>query len=338
MGAYLLHGLETECSYALHGSSPAGGRALGRAWIDSCGAPPPALEAWIHHHHLDGGEIWLSKGRAQGDRGWLVQVRDIAQFHIEPDRMTVHCHPHPGSSSRDIAYVTENQLLPLLASLQGLPLVHGAAIQAGDRAALFLGATGRGKSTLALSFAGSGEGRLLSDDCTAFAFEHEDGLSPVSVLPSGAPPRLWPDSYAGLLSGAEHVAPGSDYSPKLQLTCAPEAQEFDVRPFPLTALFLIGEPLHDDVRSVSLETISPMEASLALVRHGLVFDPGDANTLVRQFRAVTAVAQRVPAFALHYRREFGALPAVRSAILKALDGAPGPERADIGRANDPEGP
>ncbi len=318
MGSYLLHGLETECSYELHGSPLAGARALGRAWIDSCSGPPPPLEAWIHHHHLDDGEIWLSKGKAQGNGGWLVRVRDIAKFHIEPDRSTVHCHPEAGASPRDVAYVTENQLLPLLASLQGLTLIHASAIRAGDRAALFLGTTGRGKSTLALSFTGSGGGRLLTDDCATLIFAPGEGEPAVSVLPSGAVPRLWPDSHAGLFGPDRSGSPGPDYSSKLRVRCTADEQDFGMDPVALGALFVLGEPLPGAARRVCLDPVGPASASLDLVRNGVIFDPGDRQTLTRQFQNVTRIAEVAPAMTLRFAHSFDVLPAVRAAILEAL--------------------
>ena len=58
---------------------------------------------------------------------------------------------------------------------------------------------------------------------------------------------------------------------------------------------------------------------MALVGFAYNLDIKDAAFLRRQFDTVGRLTADVPAYAIHYPREFAALPAVREAILKHLE-------------------
>jgi len=77
--------------------------------------------------------------------------------------------------------------------------------------------------------------------------------------------------------------------------------------------------LADDAGEVSLEKLSPGRAFMALVGFAYNLDIKDTSFLKRQFETVGQLTEEVLAYAIHYPREFAALPAVQEAILKHLE-------------------
>ena len=78
---------------------------------------------------------------------------------------------------------------------QGKLVFHASAIETGSGALVFMGISGRGKSTLAASFATNGF-RFLTDD----GLTVEEGNSRYQVQPSHPSIRLWQDSQEALVA------------------------------------------------------------------------------------------------------------------------------------------
>ena len=77
--------------------------------------------------------------------------------------------------------------------------------------------------------------------------------------------------------------------------------------------------LAGDTSAVSIERLSPGRAFMALVEFSYNLDITDAAFLRRQFETVGQLTEDVPAYAIHYPREFASLPAVRETILNHLE-------------------
>src|SRR5690606_11116364 len=85
---------------------------------------------------------------------------------------------------------------------RGELVLHGCAVRVGDRAAAILGASGRGKSTLAAAFAARGHA-LLADDIVV---PHRDDVI-WRACPGSPAITLWPGSCASLGKMAPASAP-----------------------------------------------------------------------------------------------------------------------------------
>jgi serine kinase of HPr protein (carbohydrate metabolism regulator) len=89
-------------------------------------------------------------------------------------------------TSATVEHLYLNQVLPLALSRQGKLVLHGSAVDIGGQGVAFLGESGRGKSTLAASFATEGT-RFLTDDGLLLEWVGECCM----IIPSHPSIRLW---------------------------------------------------------------------------------------------------------------------------------------------------
>jgi len=110
-------------------------------------------------------------------RGLLIAHPVFGRYLVRHDGLEVVCAPKiepPWKWQRFLV----GQLLPLVAVLRGLEPLHASAVGVGDRALLFLGASGGGKSSLALELHRRGAD-FVSDDVAAIG----EGPTGVCVHP-----------------------------------------------------------------------------------------------------------------------------------------------------------
>jgi hypothetical protein len=124
--------------------------------------PPVLLEsAFFHEWVFPDGTLWTRFYRTKS--GYLLRFPELADFEVSVDGRFVSSWPFPCISEVTITHLYLNQVLPLALSLQGKRVFHASAVEALTGALVFLGESGRGKSTLAASFALAGH-RFLTDD------------------------------------------------------------------------------------------------------------------------------------------------------------------------------
>jgi hypothetical protein len=172
----------------------------------------------------------------------------------------------------------------------------------------FVGRTGEGKSTLAANFARNGC-PMLSDDCLALRL-HGQYWTAVASYPGV---RLWSPTLDILL---HRHTPTDDMA---HYTCKRRVNDNEVVPHvqgpaPLRGLFLLscGE------REPSITRLRPAPAAMALIAYAFNLDITDGAFLRRQFESISDIADKVPAFELHYPRDFAMLSRVQQVILKQL--------------------
>lgn len=102
--------------------------------------------------------------------GYLLRAEGVGRMLVAVDGSQVLCDPLVDGSEWE--FILPAQVLPLAATLSGYEVLHAAGLVLDGRAALFTGAPGAGKSSLAAALLRRGA-RLLSDDCVAL--EQRDG-------------------------------------------------------------------------------------------------------------------------------------------------------------------
>src|SRR5262245_17151004 len=115
----------------------------------------------FHHWKAPNGNIYLSFRRVAG--GYCLQFNGLAVFEVSADLRTVRCAPAPGVAARSIRHLFLNTVMPLVLSVASKTVLHASAVEHEGEAILFVGASGRGKSTLASALAVS-DGAVLADD------------------------------------------------------------------------------------------------------------------------------------------------------------------------------
>ena len=118
-------------------------------------------DAPFHVWAFPDGTLWTEFYRANG--GYLLRFPDLADFQVSADGLSVTCLPAPEVSEATSQHLYLNQVLPLVLSKLGKLVFHASAVEVDDGAVVFAAESGRGKSTLAASFAVSGS-RFLTDD------------------------------------------------------------------------------------------------------------------------------------------------------------------------------
>lgn len=127
-------------------------------------------ERWVS----GAGEV-LVRQRLPGGRGHMVLERcaDGLLLHapeagthlIDSGANTVHCAPVSGDGGRWHELLT-GQVLPLVAVLRGLEVLHASAVTYRDTAIAFCGRSGAGKTAIAASLVARGAS-ILTDDVLA---------------------------------------------------------------------------------------------------------------------------------------------------------------------------
>lgn len=249
------------------------------------------------------GLLWLSFGRTD-DMHWL-RFPNLADYQVSLDGLRVVQYAAPGTDEITLEHLFLNQVLPLAQSLQGDLVFHASAVALNGGAVAFLGRSGRGKSTLAASFAATGHA-FLTDD----GLQLEKRARSYWVHPSHPSIRLWRDSRAALIHPDAVMSPPVQYTDKSrvlsdsQLAACREA-------LPLRKVYFLGEGQADDV---IIEPMSPREALIGLVNHSFMLDTSTAQVMARHFDALSQIVSLPIFFRLDYPRRYDLLSQVRMAV------------------------
>jgi len=267
--------------------------------------PEPPESAFFHEWVFPDGTLWTRFYRTES--GYLLRFPDLADFGVSADGRVVSSWPFPGIYQETIRHLYLNQVLPLALSRQGKRVFHASAVEAPTGALVFLGESGRGKSTLAASFALAGH-RFLTDD--ALLLEPKAGG--YAVQPSHPSIRLWDDSKDELVGDDARLAPAVQYTAKARLLSG-DALAFCSDERMLRRMYFLGA---GDADQVSFAPMTPGDAVMGLVGNSFLLDIAGRESLSAHFNQVVELANMPIFFRLDYPRSFAALPAVRQAILE----------------------
>lgn len=245
------------------------------------------------------------------DGGLLVRFPNWVDFVVSEDGRRVLCTPVPGIPTETVRHLLLGQVLPRALGLLGEPALHGSAVSLHGRAVGFLGMSGQGKSTLALSFAGAGWD-LLGDDCLVLRAVPGG----VEALPTLVEARLWPDSVEALLGFSAPLPAVSHYSRKRRVEVRLSKTRLATQPGRLTRLFLLS-PEGDQRAHATITRIEGRHAFECLSQHVMRL-PAGRDAMKKEFEFLSRVAVEVPLRRLQFPRAFEHLPSVRAAVLADL--------------------
>jgi hypothetical protein len=257
----------------------------------------------FHQWSLPDGSAWTLFYRTEA--GYLLRFPGLADFMISTSGSTIACWRTPETTPHTVEHLYLNQVLPLAMSRRYELVLHASAVEIDAGAVAFLGDSGRGKSTLAASFA-TGGSRFLTDDGLQLQ-PHADGYR---VKPSHPSIRLWEDSQAALVPTQTAVAPSIDYTPKARLLAGPEVAYCDALR-PLRAIYFLGE---GTAATISITGVGPRDALMRLVKNCFLLDIEEHAMLKHHFSRLAELARAPLFFELDYPRDYALLPAVRARI------------------------
>ena len=202
-----------------------------------------------------------------------------------------------------------NNVLPMALSRQGRLVLHASAVEADGGALVFVGVSGRGKSTLAAAFARAGHALLVDD---GLVLEPEGGR--FLALPGDRSIRLRLDS--GHWFDGDGVLPAEPlgYADKQRIH-AGQALRFAAAPVPVRAVFLLGV---DPRAPLSIQPLSPAQARIELIHYSFLLDVGDRRRHAELMRQASALASSCGVHRLDYLREYAKLDEVREAVLARM--------------------
>ena len=239
--------------------------------------------------------------------GYLLRFPGVADFGLSADGRHAETWPEAGASREAIEHAYLNQVLPLALNRQGEVVVHASAVATGDGALAFVGESGRGKSTLAASFAREGMAFLTDDGLCLTA-----DASGCRVRPGPPSLRLLDDSREAILPAPERGARRAPAGTKVRVP-ARGGLRHERRALPLRHVFFLGEGRPE---GVEITKLSAREAFVDLLKHSFVLDVEDREAMAVHFEKLGRLAL-LPLFSrLDYPRRFEALEEVRGAILR----------------------
>jgi hypothetical protein len=169
--------------------------------------------------------------------GWyFLRYSDATEFLVDPTGSEVWATWASSSTLADAATYLLGPILGLVLRLRGLVCLHASAVSFGDRAVALVGPPGAGKSTLAAAFARRGA-FVLADDIAALQPNDDAFL----IRPAYPQLRLWPESVHALYGDEEALPLLTPTWEKRGLDLSQPGYQFASCPFPLAAIYLLGE-------------------------------------------------------------------------------------------------
>ncbi|MGY1812839.1 hypothetical protein [Blastococcus sp. SYSU D00820] len=202
-----------------------------------------------------------------------------------------------------------DHVLPLVLARRGEMVLHGAVVSLGERAAVLMGPTGSGKSTLT-AFAGQRGWTVGGDDGAVL-----DLGPPLTAEPTYSTVRLLPDAL-GLLG--MHPAEGTEVVGKRRLDGA-GPEPFRLQPAPLT-LVAVVHPVDAD-QPAALHPLRGVDAHAALFRNTFHLDLGGGRSLSAVVDRLACVADSVRIAVLDVPRGQLGLVAAERELRIGLSGA-----------------
>ena len=273
-------------------------RGSSRAQIGISSLP---FNEWV----LADGGVWTLFFRNGHD--YLLRFPELADFEVSADGREVRSYPVPDILENTVEHLYLNQVLPLVMSRQGQLVFHASAVETVEGSIAFMGVSGRGKSTLAASFAGSG-----------FSFLTDDGLllekseRGYLVHPSHPSIRLWDDSRQALIHQTATLAPPVQFTPKARIL-SDDALVFCDQARPLRRVYFLGD---GSTSEVSIERMKRSEALIGLVNHSFLLDIEARDVIAKHFDELSQLVEMPIFYRLDYPRCYGNLPLVREAIIR----------------------
>ncbi len=254
---------------------------------------------------------------------FVVRFNGIAQFTLSYASQDISIllldEAVPAST---IDHLLVDQVWPRILAHRGDLVLHASGVLRPDGAILFVGESGRGKSTLAASLHQRGYA-LLGDD--AIVISARENVARCRAVYRSL--RLFPDSIASLFDEPVRRSQVADYTDKenihLQVS-EPPATDHSVK-----ALFFIDPDGASEHARV--EKLSPGEACMRMVEHSFWLDPTDMARTARKLTSASALANDVPAYKLGYPRDYKKLDELHAAIFSVLESGgprPGKQGAD----------
>jgi hypothetical protein len=263
-----------------------------RISMDCCVPVPP------HAHRMSQSECqWRDEAGH-----WHVHYTDIlngAELHFKIDlsQMQVDVGWMGEVTTADIPRVILGPILGRLLLWSGQLALHGNAVQIDDAAVLFCADSGGGKSTASAALVEAGF-PLLCDDIARLT----SGAPSIQVQPGYPHLRIWRDSAAGLGERWQQLPAVYQRAETMGDKCYRDLQHdtalFCREALPLRAIYLLQSRIAG-ADQTEMTRVDSRAAFPALVRNVFLQELLESAQAALLFPALSAVANRIPVFAVY---------------------------------------
>ncbi len=219
------------------------------------------------------------------DDGYRLRFFGSCDVELDLALTRATVRPVVGADPDLLSVLVGGTLLAFVLTVRGQTVLHASAVQVGDRALAFIGASGMGKSTMATLLCTAGA-RLVTDDVLRL---ETTGSAPTCAL--GA-------TELRLRKGADDLADRFGSSPGLRTTGdgrqALAAAASTTEDLPLAALVIPVADHAPERRSVEVRRLSSSEAMVLLPRFPRLLGWEDPAILRAGFHQLADVVDRVP--------------------------------------------
>ncbi len=289
-----LYGIRLDSEWPLPGSnlhqSPIGQVRLRRA-PPSVFPKPPSKVGWAYLKKIADGSDYLR---------WRGQF----EFLVSPDGHQVSARTINGSTHESFQAYFLTQALSFALVKQGIEPLHATAVVIHGGVVAFAADCGLGKSTLAAAFLAAGY-PLLTDDLLVTQRRARE----IIAFPGSPRIKLFRQIAHRILGKQFHGIPMNRLTSKLIIPL--NTTSYQNYPAPLRTIYILQPPSKS---RVSIRSLSPRRALMALIANTSNPVSIDPARLSRQLRIFTKIVERVPVKSLSYPRNLSRLPDVIAAI------------------------
>lgn len=210
-----------------------------------------------------------------------------ADFIFDKNQGTITCHLKDILDSNSINHLLLDHVVPYILSIFHDLVAHASAVSIDEKALVFVGRSGVGKSSLATGLVNLGC-RLITDD---FALLD----SPGGITPSYPCLRLWPDSVPHAKSlniESQNLVSSEKSKQKLRLS---ETTHFEKESTQIAGIFLVENIV--EPKDIAIRPIDSQQQLLLLISNTFALEP---NNNSKQFSLLSKLSKENKLFSLTY--------------------------------------
>lgn len=220
------------------------------------------------------------------DDDYLLRFYSTCDVHISKDLRRAVVRLYPDADPEIAAVLAGGTVLAFVLSMRGEAVLHASAVQVGDAAVAFVGASGMGKSTSATLMCADGA-KLITDDLLVLDL----AATPPTCALGATELRL--RKSAGELSDRFEDAPGRRVTGDARDAIA--AQSATTEDLPLRAI-IVPAPDRSGRTDAVIEQRDAMTSFLLLSRFPRLLGWEDESILERHFQQLGDLIEKVPVY------------------------------------------
>lgn len=272
---------------------------------------------WVYKTSHSDGSPWLCFGKIGSDL--LLRFDGLADFYVIPECKEIRCYPCSDTLLKIVSHLLLDHVLPYLLFGRDQAALHSSAVVIDGMAVAFLGASGRGKSTLCASLVKRGH-QLLADD--SVLIRRQDNRA--YAVPSYPGIRLWGKSISALFEAKPIADPigrksGGRRMDKYRLRARDNSMDFADGAALVSRIYLLddSEP-PSETNETKIIPLSVRESFNALLDGIYRLDVTDKEKITEEFNLLSWLSANTRIARLQFQRQFSLLPQIHQLIYNDL--------------------